>query len=125
MGAMETYTSLVPLLVILVSLTAVPLIVAFGNRPNIREAWTLGAAVVKFLLVFSLLPAVLDGRVAEIVLMDISPNLQLALRADTLGLFFALLASGLWLSLIHISEPTRRTPISYAVFCLKKKKKIT
>ena len=30
-----------------------------------------------------------------------------------------------WLSLIHISEPTRRTPISYAVFCLKKKKKKT
>src|SRR5665647_3684859 len=28
------------------------------------------------------------------------------------------------LSLIHISEPTRRTPISYAVFCLKKKKTI-
>ena len=28
----------------------------------------------------------------------------------------------LFLSLIHISEPTRRTPISYAVFCLKKKK---
>ena len=26
------------------------------------------------------------------------------------------------LSLIHISEPTRRTPISYAVFCLKKKR---
>src|SRR5665647_3843168 len=29
----------------------------------------------------------------------------------------------MYLSLIHISEPTRRTPISYAVFCLKKKKK--
>ena len=28
-----------------------------------------------------------------------------------------------FLSLIHISEPTRRTPISYAVFCLKKKTK--
>src|SRR5665647_2253934 len=28
---------------------------------------------------------------------------------------------GVLLSLIHISEPTRRTPISYAVFCLKKK----
>ena len=27
------------------------------------------------------------------------------------------------LSLIHISEPTKRTPISYAVFCLKKKNK--
>ena len=29
--------------------------------------------------------------------------------------------TALVLSLIHISEPTRRTPISYAVFCLKKK----
>src|SRR5678809_1232445 len=27
-----------------------------------------------------------------------------------------------WLSLIHISEPTRQAEISYAVFCLKKKK---
>ena len=27
-----------------------------------------------------------------------------------------------FLSLIHISEPTRRSYISYAVFCLKKKK---
>ena len=30
------------------------------------------------------------------------------------------LAQYIALSLIHISEPTRRTPISYAVFCLKK-----
>src|SRR5674476_309865 len=29
------------------------------------------------------------------------------------------------LSLIHISEPTRQAEISYAVFCLKKKKKST
>ena len=27
-----------------------------------------------------------------------------------------------YLSLIHISEPTRQAEISYAVFCLKKKK---
>src|SRR5665647_2891147 len=27
----------------------------------------------------------------------------------------------LYCCLLHISEPTRRTPISYAVFCLKKK----
>ena len=30
--------------------------------------------------------------------------------------------AGKYLSLIHISEPTRRRGISYAVFCLKKKK---
>ena len=34
-----------------------------------------------------------------------------------------IVSTGSQLSLIHISEPTRRTPISYAVFCLKKKKK--
>ena len=32
-----------------------------------------------------------------------------------------LLAEGIELSLIHISEPTRLRRISYAVFCLKKK----
>src|SRR5665647_3866986 len=37
--------------------------------------------------------------------------------------FYGNLYSRKMLSLIHISEPTRRTPISYAVFCLKKKKK--
>ena len=31
--------------------------------------------------------------------------------------------NALGLSLIHISEPTRLLSISYAVFCLKKKKK--
>ena len=50
-----------------------------------------------------------------------------ARRAAQLGLWVALAIaiSSLegWQSLIHISEPTRRTPTSYAVFCLKKKKK--
>ena len=39
---------------------------------------------------------------------------------DVLTAVFArvpLLSQGALLSLIHISEPTRRTPISYAVFC--------
>eukprot|EP00831_Metopus_contortus_P035383 TRINITY_DN28174_c0_g1_i2.p2 TRINITY_DN28174_c0_g1~~TRINITY_DN28174_c0_g1_i2.p2 ORF type:complete len:118 (+),score=25.92 TRINITY_DN28174_c0_g1_i2:113-466(+) len=35
--------------------------------------------------------------------------------------FFSI--QNLYLSLIHISEPTRPLYISYAVFCLKKKKK--
>eukprot|EP00658_Telonema_sp_P-2_P010674 TRINITY_DN1402_c0_g1_i9.p2 TRINITY_DN1402_c0_g1~~TRINITY_DN1402_c0_g1_i9.p2 ORF type:complete len:140 (+),score=6.92 TRINITY_DN1402_c0_g1_i9:1352-1771(+) len=34
-----------------------------------------------------------------------------------------LLRTTFYLSLIHISEPTRLLSISYAVFCLKKKKK--
>src|SRR5665647_1786251 len=35
-------------------------------------------------------------------------------------LYSVLYLTGYELSLIHISEPTRRTPISYAVFCLQK-----
>ena len=35
--------------------------------------------------------------------------------------YFNIFCKDYFLSLIHISEPTRRTPISYAVFCLKKK----
>src|SRR5665647_387409 len=42
--------------------------------------------------------------------------------ADNFSIAFS---SVLILTLIHISEPTRRTPISYAVFCLKKKKTST
>src|SRR5678816_746108 len=34
-----------------------------------------------------------------------------------------LAGNALYLSLIHISEPTRLLSISYAVFCLKKKKR--
>src|SRR5678815_3668178 len=40
-----------------------------------------------------------------------------------LGMAFQVADDLLDLSLIHISEPTRLLSISYAVFCLKKKKK--
>ena len=36
---------------------------------------------------------------------------------------FTIFSGGKYLSLIHISEPTRPERISYAVFCLKKKNK--
>ena len=45
---------------------------------------------------------------------------------DHYGYWMKLLSKGekeFRLSLIHISEPTRQAEISYAVFCLKKKKK--
>ena len=53
-------------------------------------------------------------------------GLKLGARPEELNLTDPALIEGIhaqYLSLIHISEPTRRTPISYAVFCLKKKKK--
>ena len=55
----------------------------------------------------------LDGAFAFLILLE---DRLYAVR-DRYGL------RPLALSLIHISEPTRQAEISYAVFCLKKKKK--
>ncbi len=82
---------------VLVSLAAAALIAASGRRPNLREAWTFAAAVLKLALVASLLPAVLAGEIVETTPLALVPGLALHLRADPLGLLFALVASGLWL----------------------------
>src|SRR5450756_2643606 len=56
--------------------------------------------------------------VAGVVTRDVGQYVVGALVA------YIFIASVWLLSLIHISEPTRLGMISYAVFCLKKKKKI-
>jgi multicomponent Na+:H+ antiporter subunit D len=92
-----SYETVVPFLALLVSLLAVPLIYLSKKQPNLREAWTLLAAFIKFLLVLSLLPAALAGQEAVYTILEISPGIDLALKVDQLGIFFALIASGLWI----------------------------
>lgn len=87
----------IPLLAVLVSLAAVPFILLSSNKPNLREFWTILAGVVKFLLVLTLVPSALDGETVSITLIEIAPNLPLVLEADTFGVFFAIIASGLWI----------------------------
>jgi NADH-quinone oxidoreductase subunit L/multicomponent Na+:H+ antiporter subunit D len=94
---MTEVTSLRPVVAVLVSAIAIPLIAGSRNRPNLRESWTLLAALVKFALVASMVPGVLDGRVYVTELGAFVPGVQFALRADPLGLLFALLASLLWI----------------------------
>jgi len=72
MSSWSTYQSWVPLLAILVSLAAVPLIILSSRRPNLREFWTIGAGVGKFALVFSLLPPLLKHRLAALNLGEIA-----------------------------------------------------
>ncbi|TKX82092.1 proton-conducting transporter membrane subunit [Halorubrum sp. SD626R] len=86
-----------PLLAVLVSFVAAFLIVASHRSPDIREGWTIAAAVAKFGIVASMLPAVLDGAVFEWSLGAFLPGVEFALRADALGMLFAFLASGLWI----------------------------
>src|SRR5665648_1233352 len=52
----------------------------------------------------------------------ISPFLYFGLPYIIIGRVVPSLFIAVYLSLIHISEPTRLGMISYAVFCLKKKK---
>ncbi|MFB6236060.1 MAG: proton-conducting transporter membrane subunit [Halopenitus sp.] len=86
-----------PLAAVLVSLLATVFIVASYRRPNLREAWTLLAAVTKFGLIASMVPGVLSGTVYVSPIASFLPGVSLALQADPLGILFALLASLLWI----------------------------
>ncbi|MGM0457886.1 MAG: monovalent cation/H+ antiporter subunit D family protein [Bacteroidota bacterium] len=89
--------SIVPLLAILVSLAAVPLILFSSAKPNLRETWTVLAGLIKFGLVLTLLPGAIEGNSVELHLFDLAPGLPLALNADPFGVYFAIIASGLWI----------------------------
>ncbi|WP_226042256.1 proton-conducting transporter membrane subunit [Natrinema sp. DC36] len=91
-----------PLAALLVSAVAIVLIVASHRRPNLREGWSVLAALAKFGIIVSMLPAVMDGTVfrwslAESTGIRFLEGVDFALRADPLGIFFALLASFLWI----------------------------
>jgi formate hydrogenlyase subunit 3/multisubunit Na+/H+ antiporter MnhD subunit len=86
-----------PLAAVLVSALAVALIVASHRRPNIREGWSVLAALAKFGIVASMLPGVLNGLEYRWSLGEFVFGIEFALRADALGLLFAMLASFLWI----------------------------
>lgn len=91
------FFSLAPLLAVLVSLGAAVLVLLSSRRPDLRETWTIIAAIGKFAVVISMLPDVLAGRQPQITLFEVAPGVALALKADALGLSFALSASLLWI----------------------------
>ncbi|MFV1950519.1 MAG: monovalent cation/H+ antiporter subunit D family protein [Nitrospinota bacterium] len=94
---MEIITSVKPLLVVSVSLLGVLLIAASARKPNLRESWTILAALTKFSLVVSMLPSILKGNVIEYFLISVLPGLDIKFRVDAFGLFFALTSSFLWI----------------------------
>lgn len=86
-----------PLWAVLISLIGALVIMMNDRRPAIRETATMVAAVGKFLIIFSMLPAVLAGQVIQTAPLNLAPGISLHLKADTFGLLFALLSSGLWI----------------------------
>ncbi len=86
-----------PVLAILVSLAAAPLIALSGKKPNLREFWTFLAAAVKIALILSMAGWILDGNTYSLELCRILPGLSIKLKVDSFGMLFALVASTLWL----------------------------
>ncbi|UPM43889.1 proton-conducting transporter transmembrane domain-containing protein [Halocatena salina] len=94
---MTDVTSLRPIAAVLVSAIAVVLILTSHRRPALRESWTILAAGTKLGIVGSMVPGVLAGQVYVTDIGTFVPGVRFALRADALGVLFALLASLLWL----------------------------
>jgi multicomponent Na+:H+ antiporter subunit D len=68
-----------------------------ARRPNLRESWTVLIAVAKFGIIASMLPAVLAGGGFVFTLAEVVPGVPIQLRVDPLGMYFALIASFLWI----------------------------
>lgn len=94
---MQTIISIKPLLAVLASLLAVPLILRTGDRPNLREFWSVLAGVIKFSIVMSMVPAVFSGHTIEYTLVTFYQGIDIKFRVDALGLLFATVSSFLWI----------------------------
>lgn len=88
--------SIRPVAALVVSFITVLLILAFSDRPNVRDAWTVVGSIAMFAIVASMAPDVLAGRIHVSHFGEIVPGVEIALRADALGMLFAVVASGLY-----------------------------
>jgi multicomponent Na+:H+ antiporter subunit D len=89
--------SLLPLVAIVIPVTVALAIVATRRVPNVRDAILVAGAVATFAVLGSMLPAVLAGEVPTSSLGELVPGVELSLRADAMGMIFALLAGLLWI----------------------------
>ncbi|MGD2127604.1 MAG: monovalent cation/H+ antiporter subunit D family protein, partial [Desulfobacteraceae bacterium] len=93
----QTFVTAKPVLAVSVSFLGTLLIIASHKRPNLRESCTLVIAIVKFSIICSMIPLVLEQRYETYTLVDVLPGVGIAFTADPLGVIFALLASSLWI----------------------------
>eukprot|EP00658_Telonema_sp_P-2_P022901 TRINITY_DN19171_c0_g1_i8.p1 TRINITY_DN19171_c0_g1~~TRINITY_DN19171_c0_g1_i8.p1 ORF type:complete len:187 (+),score=55.92 TRINITY_DN19171_c0_g1_i8:195-755(+) len=105
----------------------------YGISTPLSQPWQPGTPLVlQYELTFTDSPLECGG--AYMKMLSGSPDLETMKESDPFTIMFGpdkcgstnkvhLILKHKNLSLIHISEPTRLLSISYAVFCLKKKKK--
>lgn len=100
---MEAITSIRPLAAVMVSLLGALLVIFNDRRPNLREGISVTAALVKFGLIFSMLPIILSGKTVDLTLLELSPGINLGFRVDTMGIIFAMSASFLYILTLFYS----------------------
>jgi multicomponent Na+:H+ antiporter subunit D len=93
----DKISSSLPVYAVLVSLIAIIPIVLNDKRPNLREFFSILAAVIKFLIIVNIYFLVKDGKIIEYQIVEFFPGLSIKFKVDTLGIFFALMASFLWI----------------------------
>jgi multicomponent Na+:H+ antiporter subunit D len=85
-----------PGLALLPSALAVLLIVLSRRRPAVRETWSILAAIAQTAAVVAMIPSALSGTALVWSPLTLAAGVPLVLRADPLGVFFATVASALW-----------------------------
>lgn len=72
-------------------------VLAADSRENLREAISLTCGAVLLWAVWNLYQPVLEGETVGLTWLQVMPGIELAFRAEPLGLLFALVASCLWI----------------------------
>ncbi|MCW3141077.1 MAG: monovalent cation/H+ antiporter subunit D family protein [Methanophagales archaeon] len=89
--------SIRPLLAILCPAIGSILIVLFRKRPNIRESWTMLAGIAQFLIIFSMVPLIIEGAIIKCTFFTAFPGVDFGFSVDAFGLIFAITSTFLWI----------------------------
>ena len=92
----SSVSSIKLLIALLVPLIGTLGVMFMGKNENIREGVSSIASIILFLLVASMIPAVLSGQTLIFHIFTILPGVTVTLRADAMSMIFALVASSLW-----------------------------
>ncbi len=100
---MHTVSSSSLLIALLIPLIGTLGVMFRGEDENVREGISSVASILLLLVVCSMIPAVLKGKVLVFHMFTILPGLTISLRADGMSMIFALVASSLWTIAVYYS----------------------
>lgn len=107
---MMTIESIKPALALACPLIGALLILLSGNRPNVRESWSLIAGLIQFVIILSLAPILLQGQTVSCnLLAGVLPGIDFGLKVDAFGLIFAITSSFLYMLVSVFSIGYMRT----------------